>query len=160
MHRALVSTVSVSAALVLVPAVGAARIAPTPRLPAGWSHAEINVIVRGVPHTLVYDRGRIQAVTASSLTIREPDGSSQTINVSPSALVTIDGRPAPFALVRKAEIAIALRIDGADATRVTVRIPPAVAARIAQMPASGAGSGFPTTTTTRPATTVQQGTRR
>jgi len=134
MHKLLISTVAALAALALASA-GAARVAATPRLPPGWSHAEINVIVRGVPHTLVYDRGRVQAVSATSLTLRERDGSSQVINVSPSSQVTIDGQPASLSQVRRFEIAITLRIDGADAMRVTVRVPPAVAAAIARQQA-------------------------
>lgn len=156
MHRFSISTIAVSAALVLASAGGAARIAATPRLPAGWSHAEINVIVRGVPHTLVYDRGRVQAISTSSLTLRERDGSTQVINVSRSALVTIAGQPASLSQVRRAEIAITLRIDGADATRVTVRIPPVVAALIATQQARSGGT---TTTTTTTATTTTRGTR-
>ncbi len=134
MHKLLISTVAALAALALASAA-AARVAATPRLPPGWSHAEINVIVRGVPHTLVYDRGRVQAVSATSLTLRERDGSSQVINVSPSSQVTIDGQPASLSQVRRFEIAITLRIDGADATRVTVRVPPGVAAAIARQQA-------------------------
>jgi hypothetical protein len=134
-HKLLISTIAVLAALALASAGGAARIASTPPLPPGWSHAEINVIVKGVPHTLVYDRGRVQAVSATSLTLRERDGSSQVINVSPSSQVTIDGQPASLTQVRRSEIAITLRIDGADATRVTVRVPPAVAAAIARQAA-------------------------
>jgi hypothetical protein len=88
--------------------------------------------VKGTPHTLVYDRGRVLAVSATSLTLREQDGSVQTIDVSGSSQVTIAGQPASLSQIRLREIAITLRIDGADATRVTVRIPPAVAAEIAR----------------------------
>ena len=30
--------------------------------PPGWSHATINVMIKRQPHTLIYDRGRVQAV--------------------------------------------------------------------------------------------------
>ena len=131
MHKLLVSGIAVSAALALAGAAWAARAVAQPQLPPGWSHAEINVIVRGIPHTLVYDRGRVQAVTTSSITLRERDGSSATINVSPTSRVTIDGNPASLSQVRRFEIATTLQIDGAAATRVTVRIPPALAAAFA-----------------------------
>lgn len=135
---------------------GSAQVRALPRLPAGWSHAEINVIVRGVPHTLVYDRGRVVAVSESSLTLRERDGSTQAINVSPTSQVTIAGQQGSLSQIRRGEIAITLRIDGGDATRVTVRIPPAVAAAIAAQQARqqsrpqatpGAGQGTTTVST-------------
>ena len=132
MPKLLPAAAALAAALILAGVAAADQIRAVPRLPAGWSHAEINVIVKGTPHTLVYDRGRVLAVSATSLTLREQDGSVQTINVSASSQVTIAGQPASLSQIRLREIAITLRIDGADATRVTVRIPPAVAAEIAR----------------------------
>ncbi len=132
MPKLLPAAAALAAALILAGVAAADQIRAVPRLPAGWSHAEINVIVKGTPHTLVYDRGRVLAVSATSLTLREQDGSIQTINVSASSQVTIAGQPASLSQIRLREIAITLRIDGADATRVTVRIPPAVAAEIAR----------------------------
>ncbi len=117
-------------AFVVIAAVASAGAAHAiaPNLPPGWSHAEINVIVKRVPHTLIYDRGRVQAVTPSSLTVREGDGSSVTIEISPSSRIRIAGRPASLAQVRRREIATILRIDGGAAVKVTVRVPPALAA--------------------------------
>jgi hypothetical protein len=132
MPKLLPAAATLAAALSLAGVAAADQIRAVPRLPAGWSHAEINVIVKGTPHTLVYDRGRVLAVSATSLTLREQDGSIQTISVSASSQVTIAGQPASLSQIRLREIAITLRIDGADATRVTVRIPPAVAAEIAR----------------------------
>ena len=132
MPKLLPAAAALAAALILAGVAAADQIRAVPQLPAGWSHAEINVIVKGTPHTLVYDRGRVLAVSATSLTLREQDGSVQTIDVSASSQVTIAGQPASLSQVRLREIAITLRIDGADATRVTVRIPPAVAAEIAR----------------------------
>ena len=132
MPKLLPAAAAAAAALILAGVAAADQIRAVPRLPAGWSHAEINVIVKGTPHTLVYDRGRVLAVSATSLTLREQDGSVQTIDVSASSQVTIAGQPASLSQIRLREIAITLRIDGADATRVTVRIPPAVAAEIAR----------------------------
>lgn len=132
MPKLLPAAAALAAALILAAVAAADQIRAVPRLPAGWSHAEINVIVKGTPHTLVYDRGRVLAVGATSLTLREQDASVQTINVSASSQVTIAGQPASLSQIRLREIAITLRIDGADATRVTVRIPPGVAAEIAR----------------------------
>jgi hypothetical protein len=132
MPKLVPAAAALATALILAGVAAADQIRAVPRLPAGWSHAEINVIVKGTPHTLVYDRGRVLAVSATSLTLREQDGSIQTISVSASSQVTIAGQPASLSQIRLREIAITLRIDGADATRVTVRIPPAVAAEIAR----------------------------
>jgi hypothetical protein len=127
--------------LVLLAAAAACALAakaanPTAGLPPGWSHATVNVVIRRQVHTLVYDRGRVIAVTPTSLTLRESDGTMPTIAVAPNAKIVIAGRPATLAQVRRLEIATTMSIDGAPATTVRVRIPPAVAAALAR--ASGA----------------------
>src|SRR4051794_13848640 len=76
---------------------GALAAGPDALLPDGWSHAEINVTgAGGRPHTQIYDRGRVQAVGSSSLTLRELDGQVVTIQVAPYAVVRINGRRAPL----------------------------------------------------------------
>jgi len=117
---------SVGLGAALVGAAGAVQ-----GLPPGWSHAEINVIIKGSPHTLIYDSGRVIAVGATSLTLRERDGSVWVIDVSPATQITIDGQAAAIDQVRRLETAVTLRVDGGDATTVTVQIPPALAAAIA-----------------------------
>ena len=111
--------------------LAAGTSAATPSLPPGWSHAEINVTINGSPHTLIYDRGRITAVGATSITLRERDGSVWTIAISPSTAITIDGQPAAISQVRRFETATAMSVDGGPATRLSVQIPPAVEAAIA-----------------------------
>ncbi len=128
--------VAVAAFAVAGPA-GASSLG-VPGLPPGWSHAEINVTIRHQPHTLIYDRGRVTAVTATSLTLREHDGSVVTVDVSPASRVTVAGRPGSLAEVRRLEIATTLRVDGGAATKVTVRIPPGLAAALARQ---GRGGG-------------------
>lgn len=122
---------SLGAGLALALAGGAIATSTSPSLPPGWSHAEINVTINGAPHTLIYDRGRIIAVSAASITLRERDGSVWVIGVSSSTQITIDGQPATISQVRRLENATTLRVDGGDATTVTVTIPPALAAAIA-----------------------------
>ena len=131
MPRLILPTVLSAALLILAPAAGAVAVPGQPGLPPGWSHADINVVVRHVPHTLSYDQGRVQAVTPTSLTLRELDGSVVTIAVSSATRVVIDGRVASIAAVRPLENAIAVSIDGAPAAKVTVRIPPRLAAILA-----------------------------
>ena len=106
------------------------RLPPPPTLPAGWSHAQINVVVRRVPHTLTYDHGRITAVSPTSLTLREPDGSVVTIALDSSTRVLIDGSTGSIAQVRRLEIATTVSVDGGPAARVNVRIPPGLAAML------------------------------
>jgi len=46
-------------------AAGAGGAPPQiPRIPGTWSHAEINVTIRRVPHTLIVDRGKIAEITS------------------------------------------------------------------------------------------------
>ena len=132
MSKLIASVVSAVAALALAAAGGAAQIPLVPNLPPGWSHAEINVVVRHQPHTLTYDRGRVQLVTASSLTLKERDGTVWTINISPTATIKIDGAPAQLSQVRPRETATTVAIDGGPAVNVKVQIPPALAAQIAR----------------------------
>jgi hypothetical protein len=99
----------------------AAAAGPEASLPAGWSHAEINVIgARGQPHTLIFDRGRVQSVGASSLTLKERDGSVVTIRVAPNAVVRIGGRRVSLDQVRPGYQATTRGVDGLPATRVVV----------------------------------------
>jgi hypothetical protein len=110
---------------------------PKPNLPPGWSHAEVNVVIRHVPHTLTYDRGRVTAVSTSSLTVRERDGSLVTVPVSAATIVKISGRRSSISQVGKLETATTVRVDGGPAALVTVQVPPRVAARLARLARRG-----------------------
>ena len=109
----------VAAALGLALAGTAFAADPTAGLPRGWSHIQINVVgPRGKAHTLIYDRGRVQSVTSSSVTLRESDGSIVTIQVSPNAVVTVDGRPGSFSQIVPRFWVRTLGVDGLPAKRV------------------------------------------
>lgn len=106
---------------------GAIKLPPPPSLPAGWSHASINVVIRRVPHTFTYDQGRIVAVSPTSLTLREPDGSIVTIGIDSNTVVRIAGRLASIDRVRRLETATTVTVDGGAAALVKVRIPARIA---------------------------------
>ena len=89
-------------------------------------------MIKRIPHTVAYDRGRVQSVTATSVTLKERDGSVWTIGVGPSTKVTIDGVAATIAQVRPLEQATTMAVDGGAATFVRVQIPPALAAALAR----------------------------
>lgn len=91
-----------------------------PRFPGDWSHADVNVVVRRVPHTLTLDRGRIVQISTTQLTLREKDGSMPTIPITTDTIVTILGRPATILDLRKKELAETLRVDGGPAVRIRV----------------------------------------
>lgn len=137
--RKLVAAAVLLGALV-APSAQAVRL-PKPSLPPGWSHAQVNVVIRRVPHTLTYDRGRVAAVTPTSVTIREKDGSMWTIPVDASTIIRVAGKPATIDQVRRLEQATTVRVDGGPAATLTVTIPPGVAAQIARQGASGATTG-------------------
>ncbi len=111
---------------------GSSAAAMGPSFPPGWTEISVNVIIRRVPHTLVYDRGTVIAVGGGSITLRERDGNVVPINVSPTAQIMIDGQPAALSQVRVLETATTLRVDGGAAEKVTVQIPPKLAAAIAR----------------------------
>jgi hypothetical protein len=111
----------VAAAALALAATAAAGLPGPGSLPPGWSHAEINVTIRRVPHTLIYDRGRIQSVSPSALTLRELDGSTASIPLAPETRVVIGGQPASIAELRRGMTAMTLRIDGGPARQVRAR---------------------------------------
>ena len=89
-----------------------------PRIPGTWSHAEINVTIRKVPHTLIVDRGKIAEITTTTLTLREGAGVMQTIPLSAQTIIMLDGSPATVSNLRRRMTATTLRVDGGPAVRV------------------------------------------
>jgi len=112
---------SILAAGALAAGAAAIKLPPPPSLPAGWSHASINVVVRHVPHTFTYDRGRVAAVSPTSLTLREPDGSVVTIAIDSSTIVRLGGREANISEVRRLDMATTVTVDGGPAALVKVQ---------------------------------------
>jgi hypothetical protein len=105
-------------ALVGGAAASAAGVPGFPRLPGNWSHAEINVTMHKVPHTLILDRGRITQASPQQITIRHPDGTVATIEIVRRTIVTLDGfRVLPRALQRGDGVET-MQIDGPPAVRV------------------------------------------
>ena len=82
--------------------------------------AEVLLSERGVLHDYRIDRGVIRAKEAGSLTLRERDGTLVTIAISPTASITLRGRPVPFSLLRRAMVATVIRDGDAPATEVRV----------------------------------------
>jgi hypothetical protein len=137
--RKLLATAFLVIAIAPVAGAQARSTVKLPPMPAGAWHATINVKINGRVHTLVYDRGRVTAVGTSSYTVREADGSSVTITVGPSTAIKINGQPGTLAQMKPQEQATDVSIDGGTAARVTVRIPPALAARWARQAKQGGG---------------------
>jgi hypothetical protein len=92
-----------------------------PELPGNWSHAEINVKIQGVPHTLILDRGRITQSSSTLLKLRESDGNVVSIPLAPSSVVTYRGvlrRTMPG--LRRGFYVETMIIDAGPAVRVLV----------------------------------------
>jgi hypothetical protein len=89
-----------------------------PRIPGTWSHAELNVTIKKVPHTLIVDRGKITEITTTQLTLREGAGVTVVIPLSFQTIVTVDGAPATISNLRRRMTATTLRVDGGTAVRV------------------------------------------
>ena len=126
MWKTTLTAITASAACTLALAAGGAAAAGGGggQLPAGWTHAEINVSVNRVPHTIVLDRGRVVTVSPASLTLREQDGNIVQVALSPATQVTVDGRPGQLSDIRRFSFAQTQRIDGGPATQVRVHVPP------------------------------------
>jgi hypothetical protein len=97
---------------------------PAASLPAGWSHAQVNVVGPGrKAHTLIFDRGRVQSVVGAALALLERDGSVVTIQVAPNAVVRLNGRRASLADLRPGDTARTRGIDGGPADSVVATRP-------------------------------------
>ena len=99
-------------------ASGAGGVPPFPRLGGQWSHAEINVRIARHVHTLILDRGKIVQATPTQITLREADGTMQTIDLDDQTIVRIDGRNAFSSDLRRKMSAQTMIIDGGAAVRV------------------------------------------
>lgn len=114
--------------LVLASSAAAAELHPGlkggvpgfPKIPGKWSHVDLNVTIRRVPHTITLDRGRLTQVSQTQLVIRESDGSLWTIPVTNQTIVAMFGRRASLFDLRKREQVETMRVDGGPAVRVRV----------------------------------------
>jgi hypothetical protein len=89
-----------------------------PRLAGQWSHAEINVTIRRVQHTLILDQGRITKASSMEITLLRPDGTPAVIELSPKTIVVVKGRHQPSSSLRRKMFAQTMRIDDGAAVRV------------------------------------------
>lgn len=64
------------------------------------------------------DRGKIRNKADGTLLLRELDGTLVTIAISPTAAVTVGGRPASYAELRRGMVATVIREGDAPATEV------------------------------------------
>src|SRR5436309_15169831 len=99
-------------------ALGAGGPPQIPRIPGKWSNVQLNVIIKKVPHTLLVDRGKVTQITTTSVTLREPDGQTPTIELNDQTIVTVDGSPATISSLRRRMTVTTLRVDGGAAVRV------------------------------------------
>jgi hypothetical protein len=112
--------VAAIAAAVSATAALAAPAPPIGSLPPGWSHAEINVVIRHRAHTWILDRGRVQSVSPSSIVLRERGGAVVEVPVAATTTIRINGRLGSLVEIRRGAMAITARLDGGPATLVRV----------------------------------------
>jgi hypothetical protein len=89
-----------------------------------WSHAEVNVKIKRVPHTLILDRGRIVQASTQQLTLREADKSIVVVALAPSTIVQFGHRNVSVEFLRKGMWAETMRIDDGAAVRVRASLRP------------------------------------
>lgn len=137
-RRAAIAGTVVGLALALAGTAAAAD--PTAGFPAGWTHLQINIVgPRGQAHTEIFDRGRVQSLTASSVTLLENGGVVQTIQVAPNAVVLLNGQPASFSQLQVRDWVRTLGIDGLPARRIVATTPPPPKPRLRRLPKRTAG---------------------
>jgi hypothetical protein len=81
--------------------------------------AEVITSEGGAIHDYRVDRGRIRALTPSSLTLLEKDGTTVTVPVASTANVTLGGVTVPLTRLRRGFVATTVR-DGAAAASIVV----------------------------------------
>ena len=86
-------------------------VAPSFFMGPRMARAEAIVVIGGVSHDFRVDRGRVLSKTASSLTLRERDGSTQTIAIAPAAQITLGGRLVALRAIKRGFTATTVR-DG------------------------------------------------
>jgi len=111
-------------AVLLAAQPGFARSVALPRSLAGYFfgpkliRAEVLVKDAGVLHAYRIDRGVIRSKANGSLTLRERDATIVTIPISPSASISVGGRPASFSALRRRMFVTVIREGDAPASEV------------------------------------------
>ena len=80
--------------------------------------AEVLVQDGGALHAYRIDRGVIRSKADGTLTVRERDATIVAIPVSPSASISVQGRPAPFSALRRGMSVTVIREGDAPAIEV------------------------------------------
>jgi hypothetical protein len=76
------------------------------------------VVKDGGVHLYRVDRGKIRSKADGTLQLRELDGTVVPIAISPTAAITVGGRPASYAELRRGMVATVIREGDAPATEV------------------------------------------
>src|SRR5438132_9879255 len=96
--------------------VGApARVAPFEITGPGLIRAELLLIVNGVSHDYRVDRGTVVSVAARTVILAEPDGTTVSIPVAPSARIRLNGVRVPLRMLKRGFAAETIRDGGAPA---------------------------------------------
>jgi len=120
--RKLVVLVGLVAMLATAATSAAAPVPGFPTIPGNWSHVDINRKIGGKWHTLSLDRGKITQLNATQLTLREPDGTSAVIPLTPTAIVKIYRFSGTIYGLKRGMHAMTMRIDGGPAVRIKVAV--------------------------------------
>ncbi len=80
--------------------------------------ADVVIKDGGALHVYRVDRGTIRDKSPGSLVLRERDGTLVPIAIAPNASITLHGRPASFAVLRRGMVATVIRDGDAPAFEV------------------------------------------
>src|SRR5207253_507398 len=81
----------------------------------GLVRAELLLIVNGVSHDYRVDRGTVVSVAARTVILAEPDGTTVSIPVAPSARIRLNGVRVPLRMLKRGFAAETIRDGGAPA---------------------------------------------
>jgi hypothetical protein len=126
---------TLAAAAVAALVVGAASLASSSAPPfearvlgetffgKSMARAEIVLVTRGTVHDYRIDQGKVISSRNGTIELLERDGTRQTIPVSPTAQILVNGRPSALLTVPTRANAIVIRDGDAPATVVRLTMP-------------------------------------
>jgi hypothetical protein len=97
---------------------------PIPDIPGKWSHVDMNVTIKRVPHTLSLDKGRVVQASSSQLVLRRADDTNVTIALDSDTIIKFGRFTVGPNALKRGEYAVTMVVDGGAAVRVKVSLRP------------------------------------
>jgi hypothetical protein len=108
--------------IAVLSAFGGSRAALADLFGPGLIRAQVVIFANGQDSEINYSRGKIIALSANSITIKEKDGQVEHFDIAPGARITREGTFVALSAVRRGMQAQVFRPGSAPANRVDVTL--------------------------------------